>query len=166
MDMANSRIEGNKDKKFGEMIDLMVKTPKWTLKPWKETMESQLSSWIMYVPGVGTSDEVKNIKKFKEMLDCMTPQELETPESIGGKAKERIAVTSSHPVEDVSRMLMFFKHSLVLHTWLHMKKTCKEEMPKTEEEIVSMQESDPRIQVISRKIIAPKKSGRGRRTPF
>ncbi len=35
-----------------KMIELMVTQPKWTLKLWKSTMDEQLNSWMMYIPGM------------------------------------------------------------------------------------------------------------------
>ena len=35
------------------MLDQMLATPNWSLRPWKATLETQLSSWKMYIPGVG-----------------------------------------------------------------------------------------------------------------
>lgn len=165
--MASNTLNVNRDKQFGELVKLMVDTPNWTLRPWKKTMESQLSSWTMYIPGVGSSDEVKNIKKFKEMLDAMTDSELDSPETINGVARQRISAKSGHPTDDVARMLYFFKQSLVMHTWLEVKKIAGERLPQSEGEILEMQENDSRIIQISKKILTPsKKRGRGRGVSF
>ena len=54
---------------FMKMIELMISTPNWTLRPWKTTLESQLNSWVMrLVPGVSSSTEGKEIAKFKGFL--------------------------------------------------------------------------------------------------
>jgi hypothetical protein len=46
------------------MIDTMSSTPKWTLKVWRGLIERQLSGWMMYIPGVRNSNEVKTLKVF------------------------------------------------------------------------------------------------------
>jgi hypothetical protein len=69
--MATNAISGTKENQFEKMLEQMIATePKnWTLRPWKKTMEDQLNGWIMYVPGVSSTSEVKEIKHFKLMLD-------------------------------------------------------------------------------------------------
>jgi hypothetical protein len=47
------------------MVQLMVATPNWTLKSWKVLLEKQLDSWMMYIPGMSSSSEVKTVKQFK-----------------------------------------------------------------------------------------------------
>lgn len=47
------------------MITVMAETPKWTLRPWKVTVEKQLNSWSMYVPGQSTTPEMLEMKRFK-----------------------------------------------------------------------------------------------------
>lgn len=53
------------EKQFSKMLELMISSPTWTLKPWKQVMETQLSSWTMYIPGVSSAPEVKEITKLK-----------------------------------------------------------------------------------------------------
>jgi hypothetical protein len=53
------------DKQFAEMIQLMTTHKEWTLRPWKKVMEEQLSSWLMYIPGMSTSKEAKDMKGMK-----------------------------------------------------------------------------------------------------
>ena len=167
MSMATNKLSENKEVKFAEMLEKMVATPKWTFRPWRDTMQSQLSSWTMYLPGVGSSTEAQELKGFKSMLDAMTDAELDSPEGINGPARERIARAASKSVDDVVRMIFFYKQSLVLFTWLQMKKQKGEPLPTTETEMQQMQESDLRMRQIAAKIMAPKgKTGRGRRLPF
>ena len=54
---------------FGKMIESMASTPNWTLRSWKSTIESQLNSWVMrFIPGMTSSNEGKEISKFKGMI--------------------------------------------------------------------------------------------------
>lgn len=55
------------------------------------------------------------------MLDVMTPAELEAPETVKGPNRERIAASSGVPVEEVVKLLFFFKQSKIVYTWLHVK---------------------------------------------
>lgn len=98
---------------------MMISVPKWTLRPWKTTMESQLGSWTMYIPGVGSSNEMKEMKSFKDMIDAMTDEEIDHPlEKLNGTARERISRTTGKSTDDVTRLLFFFKQSLIVSTWL------------------------------------------------
>jgi hypothetical protein len=46
------------------MITTMVSTPDWNLKVWRTLIDKQLSGWMMYIPGVKDSNEVKVMKSF------------------------------------------------------------------------------------------------------
>ena len=152
INMATGRVNANKDKQFGEMLDMMVSTPKWSFRPWRTTMETQLQSWTMYIPGVSSSGEATELKNFKTMLDAMTEAELDNPEKINGPARERIARTTGRSVDDVVRLVYFFKQSLIICTWLQLKKAKGEEMPKTEAELQKMQETDTRMRSIAARV--------------
>lgn len=49
---ATGKVNQNRENQFMKMIDLMCNSPKWTLRMWKSTMDEQLNSWLMYVPGM------------------------------------------------------------------------------------------------------------------
>ena len=166
--MAERGMAGGKEKQFAQMLEMMTSTTKWSLKPWKTTMDTQLDSWMMYVPGVSSSDEVQEIKQFKVLLDTMTDAELENPDLIDQAARTRIAAKAGKTADDVTRMLFFYKQSLIICTWLQTKKKAGEAMPETEAELQEMQASDGRIGTIAKKVMNPKgrRSGRGRRLPF
>ena len=168
MGMAEKGLAGSKEKQFAKMLELMTGTTKWSLKPWKTTMDTQLDSWMMYVPGVSSSDEVQEIKGFKVLLDAMTDAELENPDLIDQSARTRIAAKAGKTPDDVTRMLFFYKQSLIICTWLKTKKKAGEVLPETEQELQEMQASDGRLGTIAKKVMNPKgrRSGRGRRLPF
>jgi hypothetical protein len=48
---------------------MMVTTPKWSLKDWKITVEQQLGSWALYIPGMKDSAEIKDTQAFKGNRD-------------------------------------------------------------------------------------------------
>ena len=152
LNAVSSGLTGNKEKKFGEMLDMMVSTPKWSFRPWRTTMETQLQSWTMYIPGVSSSADVQEIKNFKAMLDAMTDDELDNPEKINGAARERIARSAGKSADDVVRLVYFYKQSLIICTWLQLKKQKGEEMPKTELDLQKMQETDTRMRGIAQKM--------------
>ena len=149
------------------MLDMMASAQKWSIRPWKESMESQLGSWSMYIPGVSSSTDVEQLKKFKGMLDNMTDEELDNPEKVNGAARERIAKQSGQPVDEVTQVMHLFKQSQIVAAWLQMKKNNGEQMPGSEKEMQAMQASDGRLRNIAMKIMAPggakRRSGRGRR---
>jgi|MDTB01.1.fsa_nt_gb hypothetical protein len=168
MGMAEKGLAGGKEKQFAKMLEMMTSSTKWSLKPWKTTMDAQLDSWMMYVPGVSSSDEVQEIKGFKVLLDAMTDAELENPDLIDQAARTRIAAKAGKTPDDVTRMLFFYKQSLIICTWLQTKKKAGEALPETEQELQEMQASDGRLGTIAKKVMNPKgrRSGRGRRLPF
>jgi signal recognition particle GTPase len=169
MSFASKKMENKKENQFKDMITTMVKSPKWTLRVWRATMTDQLGSWTMYVPGVSSSEEVKEIKNFKVILDAMTDTELDNYELVNGIVRERLARVSGRPPQEVAKLIFFYKQSLVVSTWLNKKKECKELLPESEFEMQEMQETDIRMRDIARKIMSPKgkvKSGRGKGSPF
>ena len=56
--------------------------------------QDAVSSWTMYIPGVGSSPEVTEIKSMNAMMDAMTDEELDNPNNIRVPARERIASSS------------------------------------------------------------------------
>lgn len=56
---------------------------------------------------------------FTEILDVMTVQEIDNPDSLTGTHKARICAASSKTPEDMSRLIFVWKQSLIVHTWLH-----------------------------------------------
>ncbi len=170
MGMATSRLDKTKEEKFSEMLRLMVDTPKWTLKSWKTTMDSQLDSWTQYIPGVSGTKEMQELKSFKSMLDAMSAAELEDAQLIKGPQRERIARSAGKPVDEVQKLIFYYKQSVVIASWLQMKKAAKEPLPVTETDLHEMQAKDPRMKAIAQKVMMEGKkhvrTGRGRRMPF
>lgn len=149
------------------MIEVMAAAPAWTLRQWKTMLEEQLGSWMTYIPGMSSSNEVIQVKKFKAILDALTDKELEDFSLINGVVRERVAAAAKQPVEDVAKMILFYKQTLILYSWLRMKQQNKETLPKTEHEMMAMQESDARIQDFVKKIAGKtRKTGRGRGLPL
>ena len=64
-------------------------------------------------------NEMKEMKSFKDMIDAMTDEEIDHPlEKLNGTARERISRTTGKSTDDVTRLLFFFKQSLIVSTWL------------------------------------------------
>lgn len=169
MNYTSNKMEDKKVNQFKDMITMMGKNSKWTLRVWRATMTDQLGSWTMYIPGVGSSEEVKELKNFKVILDAMKEEELDNPDLVNGIVRERLARVSGRPPQEVAKLMFFYKQSLVVATWLNKKRECKELLPETEAEMQEMQETDTRMRDIAQKIMSPKgkiKSGRGQRSPF
>lgn len=165
---TTKKIEKSKDEKFAAMLDSMIKNKTWSMRPWKDSLKDALSGWTMYIPGVSSSAEVGELKSMNAMLDAMTDQELERPETLRMPAKERIAASSGKTVEDVAKLLHAYRQTLIVHTWLHVKKNKGEHLPSTQAEMQKMQETDPRVRPIAAKILHSgtnrmRMGGRGRR---
>ena len=89
------------------MLEMMTTAPKWTLRPWKVTMENQLNSWSMYIPGVSSSNEVQEMKNFKDMIDAMTDEEVDDPlNKLNGPARERISRSTGRSMDEVTRLII------------------------------------------------------------
>mmetsp|Transcript_29935 Transcript_29935/g.28616 ORF Transcript_29935/g.28616 Transcript_29935/m.28616 type:complete len:204 (-) Transcript_29935:351-962(-) len=157
MGMATKKLESGKEGQFIQMLEMMTKAPKWTLRPWRTTLETQLSSWNMYVPGVSQSKEIVEMKMFKELMDVMTEKELDNPELVTGLVKTRISMKSGRSIDEVGKLIHMYKQSKVIAEWLQLKKSKNEKIPTSQEEFIAMQENDPRVRAIAAKIMAPKK---------
>lgn len=118
---ASGAVEKKREAQFKEMVQQMSSTANWTLRPWRATIEAQLSGWTMYIPGVSSSNQVQEIKGFKAILDVMTDNELDNPDTINGPVRDRIATASAKSTDDVSKLLLTFKQSRVLASWLWLK---------------------------------------------
>lgn len=165
LDTFQSKMNTSKENNFKKMIDDMSASSSWDLKKWKATIEEQVNSWTMYVPGVGSSEQASQLKEILKILDAMHSEELAKPLSIKGPQKERIAVSSGVTVERVTHALLMYKQSLVVHEWLKLKKANGEVLPQSEAEMANLQKNDTRLRSITSKIMMPrghKKKGRGK----
>ena len=124
------------------MLDLMTQNKIWTFRLWQETIKKQLSSWTMYVPGVSNQTEIKEIKNFDAILSAMSPKELDNADELTGQGKNQLAKKSGKTIDEVNRLVHCYKQSIVLCTWLQLKKEMKEKLPTTETEMIQMQEKD------------------------
>ena len=156
--MAKSAMAGasdrSKEKQWETLLTSMTSGNKWSLREWKRIIDSQMSSWTMYIPGVGSSNEVKDLKSFKTMLDCFSEAELDDVNKVTAIARQRIAQNSSRSVDDVNRLIFAYKQSDILATWLSLKKSQGEVLPKSEEELLDLQSKDQRIKAIAKKMYA------------
>ena len=123
MGFAGKQMEKKRDNAFIEMTELMISSPKWNLKHVKATLESQLKSWTMFIPGVKNADQTKQVQTFKDILDKMSEHELLSPESINGPVRDRIASASGIPdgVDEVNKLLLAYRQGLITQKWLQMK---------------------------------------------
>jgi signal recognition particle GTPase len=55
------------------------------------------------------------------MLGVMTDKELDDPMSIDTSTKERVSRDTGKSVEEVSRLLQYYKQSLIVQQWLQLK---------------------------------------------
>ena len=85
MDFAHSKVNDRKEETFRKTMDEMIKAKKWTLKSWRVTLDESLNSWLLKIPGMKDSSEVTAIKQYKDILDVMTPEELENHDVIKGR---------------------------------------------------------------------------------
>lgn len=53
------------ENQFGKMVESMSAADSWTYRNWKGLLEDQLSSWMMYIPGVSGSKDAAAVKEVK-----------------------------------------------------------------------------------------------------
>ena len=123
MNFAGKQMEKKRDTQFLDMIELMITSPKWNLRHVKGTLDKQLKSWTMFIPGVKSADQTKQVQVFKDILDKMSDKELDFPETINGPIRDRIASSSGVPngVDEVNKLLLAYKQGLITQKWLQMK---------------------------------------------
>eukprot|EP01039_Chlorochromonas_danica_P010056 gene10056-11127_t len=97
-------------------------------------------------------------------MQSMTDAELDDATLINGKVKERLAIQSNHPIDQVHRLFVFYNQSRVMQQWLRMKKEKGEPLPQSDVEMQKLASEDPRIKVITQKVLFPdrRKTGRSR----
>jgi signal recognition particle GTPase len=164
MGTVRDKMDDHKESSFKKMVEDMSNTPTWNMKKWKGTIEEQVNSWAMYVPGVSGSEQALKMKEILKVLEAMRSEELATPLTIKGAQKERIAISAGVTMDAVANMLLMYKQSLVVHEWLKLKKASGEPIPQTEAEMSNLQKNDTRLRKISMKIMMPrgqKRKGRG-----
>lgn len=166
--VATNKLTGDGEKRFAGMLEVMLSGEKWSLRPWKKTIDDQLNSWIMYVPGMKDSHETKELSAFKDLLAVFSDQDLDNPTEITFKDKERIVRASGKSMDEVNKLLVNYKQTLIVQQWLQLKKSLGEPIPSTQQEMRRMQEEDTRIAGIAQKVMkgGKQKTGRGRGSPF
>jgi len=167
-DFTNKQMEKSREADTEKMIEYMSESKVWTLKRWRDTFESQLSGWKMYIPGASSAPGVKELKEFKALLDSFKEEELNDINLVTGAVKARVAAQSGKPIDEVNKLIYFYRQSLIVANWLKLKKDKNEILPKTMTELQSMQEKDPRIRNVAKETMEKKykKTGRGRRMPI
>ena len=63
-------------KQFEKMVEHMASTPIWSLRSWKQVMESQLSSWLMYIPGMKSTANAQELTKMKGVCSSSSSKPL------------------------------------------------------------------------------------------
>eukprot|EP01039_Chlorochromonas_danica_P010055 gene10055-11126_t len=63
--MTTKTMESSRKKAFDKMLDLMLNSETWSLRVWKATMDEHLNSWMMYIPGVSSANETKELKVIR-----------------------------------------------------------------------------------------------------
>jgi signal recognition particle GTPase len=58
---------------------------------------------------------------FIELLEKFTDKEIDNPELVDQPAKERIARDAGKSIDDVNKMILYYKQSLIMQTWLQLK---------------------------------------------
>lgn len=58
---------------------------------------------------------------FSDLLGAFNDQDLDNPTAIDFKAKERISRTSGKSIDEVSKLLVNYKQSLIVQQWLVLK---------------------------------------------
>jgi len=162
-DFTNKQLEKSREADTEKMIEYMSESKLWTLKRWRDTFESQLSGWRMYIPGASSAPGIKELKEFKTLLDAFKEEELNDISLVTGAVKARVATTAGKPIDDVNKLIFFFRQSLIVANWLKLKKDNNETLPKTMLELQAMQEKDPRIRNVAQEAMQKKhkRSGRG-----
>ena len=82
------------------------------------------------------------VKIFDTILSAMSPKELDNIDELNGEAKVNLAKKSGKTIDEVNRLVHCYKQSMVLSTWLQLKKGLNEKLPTTEAEMIRMQEKE------------------------
>lgn len=101
---------------------------------------------------MSSSPEAKDMQSFKVILECFTSDELDDPNKINSFTRERVAKNSTRSIDEVNRLLFAYKQSDIIATWLVLKKKAGEPLPKSEMELMELQEKDLRLRNIARKM--------------
>jgi len=71
INFATNTVEQTKEKQFATMVESMVSLKDFTMRSYKESLDKQLTSWMMYVPGVSKQADTNQLKQFQGMLLLM-----------------------------------------------------------------------------------------------
>ena len=81
-------------------------------------MKGQLNSWTMYIPGVSNTPEVAELKKFQEIIKCMTDTELDSAEA--NLSGIFLSLNFFHFLSSSSTTII-----IIVHTYVNLDRRCK-----------------------------------------
>lgn len=86
------------------------------------------------------------------IIDSMNDQELDHPEHVNGRTKERIAAASGKSIDQVRSLIFLHKQTSIVHRWIHLKKANNEPLPKNNHELTKLLEDDNRARSLAMKV--------------
>lgn len=65
INFATNTVEQTKEKQFATMVESMISLKDFTMRSYKESLDKQLTSWMMYIPGVSSQADTTQLKQFQ-----------------------------------------------------------------------------------------------------
>lgn len=121
---------------FVKEVDKLVNQPHFTLKSFAKDVDDHLNTWKIKVSGALTdSEEVKQLKKMKGMLDAINEvSKGKDVTKMGRRDKLKITAMSGSDPKDINDTIDAFSRMKTMHSWLRKRKDAGQKMPETQED--------------------------------
>lgn len=152
-DRVLGQDEGSKRKAFKGMMDRLMDPKGMSLLSIGEMLKEQTSSWAAMIPGQAGVD---SLKKYVAIIDKMAPEQIAEPEKIDKVARIQLAKAVEAEIKDVDALINMYIQFKITSVWLKYKKHKKESLPKSQADMMDMQQFDKRIRYITGELLGSK----------
>ena len=135
------------DNQFSATVGDMLAVSKYTLSDHVRFMErtaadAGVSGWKSYMPGVSSQAGVEELKRMLAILRSFTAAEQSDVALVGRDARLRVATATGRTVADVNFVLRQYGGAVLVHQWLHSRKSRGLPLPTTQSELSNMMAID------------------------
>ena len=121
------RAQTKKAAKLIDQIDLMAKTPTWTVKFFADEIDETLSSWTTKMPGASRTTEIKAAKETQIVVKAIMKHMGEDVSAtdiakLDRKGKLILAIACQKPVDELNTTLSSFRQMEIMHRILRYRK--------------------------------------------
>mmetsp|Transcript_179 Transcript_179/g.420 ORF Transcript_179/g.420 Transcript_179/m.420 type:complete len:247 (-) Transcript_179:1112-1852(-) len=144
--LSDRNIKKQKDQTADHIL-LMANSKVWTIKAFADTIDDSLSGWQKYVPGVGSTSQMKQIKEAQRVVGSIrdavggdaTADDLN---KLGRREKLKVSLKADVSLDDLNAFVTQFTFQSLMQQLLRKRKLSGKPIPTEEGEMKAMLQAD------------------------